>query len=86
MGGVDLADRLLAVCPNRYRTKKWTQRFISHMLDMAVCNSWLQFKKDQIKLNTPRRKTDQLRTYKIELGEALIGGKIQSMSASESGD
>lgn len=39
MGDVDLADRLLAVCPHRYRSKKWTSRFIAHMMDLVVSNS-----------------------------------------------
>lgn len=72
MGGVDLADRLLAVCPNRHRTKKWTQRFLSHMLDLAVSNSWIQFKKDQLNKNVPLKKIKQLRWFKMELGENLI--------------
>lgn len=72
MGGVDLADRMLAVCPYRYRTKKWTQRFISHMVDMAVSNSWILYKKDKIKQHVPMKKVLQLRGFKNELGEYLI--------------
>ncbi|CAK1599853.1 unnamed protein product [Parnassius mnemosyne] len=72
MGGVDLADRMLAVCPNRYRTKKWTQRFFSHMMDLAVSNSWLQFKRDQIDKGVPLKKIQQLRFFKLDLGEKII--------------
>lgn len=72
MGGVDLADRLLSVCPSRYRTKKWTQRFLSHMLDLAVTNAWLQFKKRELKREIPLKKIQQLRGFKMELGEYLI--------------
>lgn len=72
MGGVDLADRMLAVCPYRYRTKKWTQRFVSHMIDMAVSNSWIQYKKDQIRKNVPVKNILKLRGFKNELRELLI--------------
>lgn len=72
MGGVDLADRLLAVCPYRYRTRKWTQRFLSSLIDLAVANSWLQYKKDQLKSLVPLKKIQQLRGFKMEIGETFI--------------
>lgn len=72
MGGVDQADRMLAVCPNRYRTKKWTQRFFSHMLDLAVSNAWLEFKQNEINKGHHAKKIQQLRYFKMELGETLL--------------
>lgn len=83
MGGVDLADRMLAVCPNRYRTRKWTQRFFSHMIDLAVTNSWLQYKNDQVKLGVPSTKILQLRAFKMELGEMLIESHVFTNSDHE---
>lgn len=72
MGGVDLADRLLSVCPNRYRTQKWTQRVFSHMVDLALSNSWLLYKKHKRAERVPANKINQLRDFKLELGENLI--------------
>ncbi|CAG4980530.1 unnamed protein product [Parnassius apollo] len=72
MGGVDLADRLLAVCPYRYRTRKWTQRFFASMVDLAISNSWIQYKQDQLKALVPLKKIQQLRAFKMELGEYFI--------------
>lgn len=86
MGGVDLADRLLAVCPNRYRTKKWTQRFFSHMLDLAVSNSWIQFKNDQIRKDIPIKKRKQLRWFKLQLGEELIDLHDNNNNRAENSD
>lgn len=48
MGGMDMADRMLSIYPSRSRNKKWTVRFISHMLDLAVCNAWFLFKQKEI--------------------------------------
>ncbi|KAK9692915.1 Transposase IS4 [Popillia japonica] len=72
MGGVDLADRMLFVCPARARTRKWTIKFICHMIGLAVSNAWLLHKKTQIEKGTPKNKIQQLRSFKLELGEHII--------------
>lgn len=86
MGGVDLADRLLAVCPNRYKTNKWTQRFLSHMIDLAVSNCWLIFKKDEIKKGVPVKKMLMLRVFKLQHGEDLLEEILLSTNNQESSD
>lgn len=86
MGGVDLADRLLAVCPNRYKTNKWTQRFLSHMIDLAVSNSWLVFKKDEIKRGVQVKKILMLREFKLQLGEDILQEIHLSRNNRESSD
>ncbi|CAH2087265.1 unnamed protein product [Euphydryas editha] len=72
MGGVDLADRMLAVCPARSRTKKWTIRFFYHMIDLALNNAWIHYKKLQEKKGRPKKEILQLRFYKMELAQTLI--------------
>lgn len=46
--GFNVADRLLAVCPHKYRTNKWTRRFISNIFDLATTIAWLHFKNDEL--------------------------------------
>ncbi|CAK1592619.1 unnamed protein product [Parnassius mnemosyne] len=72
MGGVDLTDRLLAVCPARSRTKKWTIRLIFHMLDLAISNSWLLYRDRQRTKGILSQKIEQFKEYKLNLGEKLI--------------
>ncbi|GBP69401.1 PiggyBac transposable element-derived protein 4 [Eumeta japonica] len=72
IGGVDLADRMLAVCPSRNRTKKWTIRVISHLFDLCVVNSWLQYRVEETKKRSLKKNIMQLRHYKLELGNKLI--------------
>lgn len=86
MGGVDLADRMLSVCPTRARTRKWTIRFISHMFDLAVCNAWFQFKEIQKKKHIPNKNIPQLRVFKIELGEAMIVNNTLSSDSETDSD
>lgn len=72
MGGVDLADRMLAYCPSRTRTKKWTIRCILHLFDMGLTNAWLQFREHKKKQNAPSKLIPQYRTFKMEFGQRLI--------------
>ncbi|RVE50299.1 hypothetical protein evm_005134, partial [Chilo suppressalis] len=72
MGGVDLTDRLLAVCPSRGRTKKWTVRFIAHCFDLAIVNAWIKYKEEKKEERINLHKIMQLREFKRVLGEKLI--------------
>lgn len=72
MGGVDLADRMLAYCPSRARTRKWTVRCIMHFLDLALANAWLQMREVKSELKVPKKAIAQFRTFKLEFGERLI--------------
>ncbi|GBP77507.1 hypothetical protein EVAR_98960_1 [Eumeta japonica] len=72
MGGVDLVDRMLSVCPSRNRTKKWTIRVISYLFDLGVVNAWLQHRIVEVEKGTPKKNIVQMREYKLNLGTKLI--------------
>lgn len=44
MGGVDLYTRLIHFYRIKIKSKKWSLRLIFHAVDMAVTNSWLEYK------------------------------------------
>uniref|UniRef100_A0A3B4CEN1 PiggyBac transposable element-derived protein domain-containing protein n=1 Tax=Pygocentrus nattereri TaxID=42514 RepID=A0A3B4CEN1_PYGNA len=46
MGGDDLLDQLVSLYRTEIRSKKWTLRMIKHAFDMAVVNSWLEYRLD----------------------------------------
>lgn len=56
MGGVDLADRMLALYAQRSRTNRWTLRTILHISDLACVNGWLQYRVDKTTMGLPKKK------------------------------
>ena len=77
MGGVDLADHLIALYRNSLRSKKYYMRLIFHMLDMALTNSWLLYRRDAAKLNLRKKDVRSLLKFKLSVAHALVKkGKV----------
>ncbi|KAJ8953511.1 hypothetical protein NQ318_023634 [Aromia moschata] len=70
MGGVDKVDFLIGLYRIFIRSRKWTLRLIFHAIDMAICNSWLEYRKDAEKLNI--KNIYDLLYFKLEIGNSLI--------------
>ncbi|CAK1590101.1 unnamed protein product [Parnassius mnemosyne] len=67
MRGVDLMDSFLGRYKIRIKSRKWYIRLFYHMVDMAVINSWILYKKKYPNLT--------LGDYRSELAETLCSYK-----------
>lgn len=46
MGGVDKIDFLVSLYRTNIRSRKWTLRVIAHFMNLAVTNSWLEYRRN----------------------------------------
>ncbi|KAF2881029.1 hypothetical protein ILUMI_25147 [Ignelater luminosus] len=69
MGGVDLLESRIALYHIQLRKKKWYHRLFFHMLDVAICNSWIIFRRIA-KCHDEFRETS-LYDFKLEVAKSL---------------
>lgn len=72
MGGVDLADRMIAYYRIKSRTNRWTLRVMLHFVDLAAINLWIQCKTDKQHLGQPARNIKDFMDFRFNLAELLI--------------
>ncbi|XP_050553076.1 piggyBac transposable element-derived protein 3-like [Spodoptera frugiperda] len=71
MGGVDLMDSYLGRYRIKVKSKKWYMRLFYHLLDLAVINSWVLFKKNMSAKGIPKKQLPNLGEFRNELADAL---------------
>lgn len=72
MGGVDICDQLMEYYRTFRKTKKWTIKMMHHFIDLAVVNSWMEYRVDCKKSKIPKKNIlDSLR-FKLDIADALI--------------
>uniref|UniRef100_A0A2S2NID8 PiggyBac transposable element-derived protein 1 n=2 Tax=Schizaphis graminum TaxID=13262 RepID=A0A2S2NID8_SCHGA len=72
MGGVDKIDQLIAYYRIFIKSKKWTLRMMFHAIDMACCNSWLEYLKDCDQFKIKKKDRMDLLNFKLRLADNLI--------------
>ncbi|KAM7282123.1 piggyBac transposable element-derived protein 3 [Ixodes scapularis] len=70
MGGVDKLDFLLSLYRIKIRSRKWTLRVLFHFVDIAICNAWLEYLRDNEGI--PRTKLMDLMHFRLQVAEGLI--------------
>lgn len=74
MGGVDKLDHLIALYRIYVRSRKWTLRMFFHGVDLAIVNSWLEYRQhytDENKEN-PKEKALDLLHFRLQLAYSLM--------------
>jgi hypothetical protein len=46
MGGVEKHDQLISFFKTFIKSRKWTLWMVTHAFNMAIVNSWLEYKMD----------------------------------------
>lgn len=66
IGGVDLADMLVALYRTDFRTQRWYMAIFSHLIDVCVNNAWILWRK-----NNPNDKL-RLKTFRLEVAKEFV--------------
>ena len=83
MGGVDLLDRVISYYRISARTKKWTIRVMMHFLDFAVAAGWIEYRRHQHALNTPKKDVLDYLGFRMDLADYLIYKSVEEQDTSE---
>lgn len=74
MGGVDLLDQSMEYYRTFFRTRKWTVKVILHFFDLAIVNSWQEYRRDCEANGIPKNRVKKLLAFRMEVGEYLREG------------
>lgn len=72
MGGVDLMNQFISYYRTFIRSKKWALRMISHFVDFAVVQCWIENKNECQKLELPKRQVMDLLAFRMNLAKDLV--------------
>ena len=72
MGGVDLADMLIALYRIAVKTHRWYIKVFWHCVDICRVNAWLLYQRDCNLLEISKRKQQSLLQFSFQISEGLI--------------
>lgn len=72
MGGVDKVDFLLSLYRITIRSKKWTLKMFDHFIDMAICNSWLEYRIDCDNVKLKKKDQMDLLAFRNDIADGLL--------------
>ncbi|XP_059209229.1 piggyBac transposable element-derived protein 3-like [Centropristis striata] len=70
MGGVDLADMMVALYRTPARSHRWYLGLFWQMADIAINNGWLLYRRDAKSIGVQKHK--KLKEFRLEVADALI--------------
>ncbi|CAM4740376.1 unnamed protein product [Rotaria magnacalcarata] len=72
MGGVDSIDMLISLYRIDGRSRKYYTKIIFHLIDLSIANGWLLYRRHCSQLNTQKRDTMSLLSFRISVAEAML--------------
>jgi Transposase IS4 len=72
MGGVDKLDQLVSLYRTFIKSRKWTLRMVTHAIDLAVVNSWLEYRCTAEQLGLRKKDVLDLLHFRLEVAECLV--------------
>ena len=72
MGGVDLADMLIALYQISVKTKRWYINVFWHLVNIAKVNGWILYKGHRVQLSIPQKEEKTLLHFSFQLAESFI--------------
>lgn len=74
MEGIDLCNQRVSYYRVLLKSHKWVLRMIFYVLDIEMCNSWLEYKEDSNanSINLQSKNTFDLLSFKQNIAESLV--------------
>ncbi|KAG5888303.1 hypothetical protein JTB14_022191 [Gonioctena quinquepunctata] len=72
MEGVDVCDQMMEYYGSFFRTRRWTVKTILHLFDLAIVNSWIEYRRDCRSQNFESKQIMDLLEFRLSLGEYLV--------------
>lgn len=72
MGGVDKMDFLIAIYRTFIRSRKWPLRVIFHLVDVSICNSWLEYRTDCADCGVAKKDVMDLLAFRMSIVDSLL--------------
>ena len=72
MGGVDLADMLIALYRSPMKTHQWYLKVLIHCVDIWKVNSWLLYRRYANQLSIPKRNQMTLLKFSSMIADGLL--------------
>lgn len=72
MGGVDLIDMLISLYRINIRSKKYYIKIVCHLIDLALVNAWLLYKRHCLQLKIPKKNVMSLLDFRVDVATSLL--------------
>lgn len=89
MGGVDISDQMMEYYRISLKSRKWTTKVSQHFIDLAIVNSWMEYRADCEIQSIPKKNILRFLDFELEIGNSLIDAvppKIQHDDSSSEED